>query len=243
MILYDSIIEKISEMTGKSKPAVYSYSSKKCWEESEEYELILQKEMAYELGGEGKPSANFTCVTTEEKYFDGDQVLVYGPDLKSIKKAVPYARITLLLTSDIENISKKKTNTEAVFRAIQSMDFVKYHVYPKGYMVRTSGMTNREQVRISKKAIKAGISFEKIGNTFIRHYKENKYVKNVKVIFITAEDARYDEITSSAKKVADITSSLSQILQGLPTECGSCGLREICDEVEGMKELHFGAKK
>lgn len=240
MILYDSIIEKIGGLTGKSKPVVCKYNEKKGWEETKEYELILQKEMAYELGGGGKPSANFTCVTTNPDFFNGDEILIYGPDLKAIKGDVPYARITLLLTEDFE--SKTKNNTEAVFRAIQSMDFVKYHVYPKGYMVRTSGMTNREQVRISKKAIKAGISFERIGNTFIRHYKENKNVKNVKVIFITAPDADYSEIASSAKKVTDITSSLSKILQGLPTECGSCGLREICDEVEGMKELHFGQK-
>ena len=26
----------------------------------------------------------------------------------------------------------------------------------------------------------------------------------------------------------------------MPTDCGSCSLKPICDEVEGMKELHFG---
>lgn len=24
------------------------------------------------------------------------------------------------------------------------------------------------------------------------------------------------------------------------TDCGSCSLQKICEEVEGMKELHFG---
>ncbi len=239
MILYDKLIEQIDEFTGKSEPKVYPYNGSKCWEESSEFELIFQKNMAYELGGDGQPSANFTCVTSDEKFFDGDQVLVYGQDLSSIKKAVPYARITLLLTNSINT----EDDSDAAFRAIQSMDFVKYHVYPKGYMVRTSGMTNREQVRISKQAVKAGISFEKIGNTFIRHYKENKNVKNVKIIFITAPDADYSAIVAGAKKAVDITGSFSKILEGLPTECGSCGLREICDEVEGMKELHFGQKK
>lgn len=38
----------------------------------------------------------------------------------------------------------------------------------------------------------------------------------------------------------DITMTLSKILEGMPTDCGACNLKPICDEVEGMKELHFG---
>ena len=37
--------------------------------------------------------------------------------------------------------------------------------------------------------------------------------------------------------------SLSKILEGMPTDCGSCNLKAICDEVEGMRELHFGKEK
>ena len=37
---------------------------------------------------------------------------------------------------DIE--SDDEDDTEQAFRAIQDMDFVKYHVFPKGYMIRTS---------------------------------------------------------------------------------------------------------
>jgi hypothetical protein len=29
----------------------------------------------------------------------------------------------------------------------------------------------------------------------------------------------------------------------MPTDCSACRLKPICDEVEGMKELHFGQKK
>ena len=37
--------------------------------------------------------------------------------------------------------------------------------------------------------------------------------------------------------------TLSKILEGMATDCHSCSLREICDEVEGLKELHFGKEK
>jgi hypothetical protein len=46
-----------------------------------------------------------------------------------------------------------------------------------------------------------------------------------------------------AKKVRDITKTLSKILEGMSTDCHTCNLKEICDEVEGLKELHFGKEK
>ena len=53
----------------------------------------------------------------------------------------------------------------------------------------------------------------------------------------------YKKLAADAKTVHDITLTLSKILEGMPTDCGSCDLKPICDEVEGMKELHFGQKK
>ena len=43
------------------------------------------------------------------------------------------------------------------------MEFVKYHVFPQGYMMRVSPENGREQVRVSKQALKRGISFRNIG--------------------------------------------------------------------------------
>ena len=37
-----------------------------------------------------------------------------------------------------------------------------------------------------------------------------------------------------------MTGTLTHIFEGLPTDCSVCALKDICDEVEGMKELHFG---
>lgn len=240
MRLYNPVIDRLPALFGAAKEKKYVYRSDNIWPETENYEMVLQRDMAYELGPDGRDAVCMTLVTTDPSYFDGDEVTVIGPDLQEIKKGAPYARIVLLKTGDIE--SDDEDDTEVAFRAIQGMDFVKYHVYPKGFMVRTSGLTNREQIRVSKKALKEGIDFEKIGNTFIRHYKENENVLAVKIIFITAADSDYAGMREEAKKASAITASLSKILKGMPTDCGVCGLKEICDEVEGLKELHFGRK-
>ena len=126
---------------------------------------------------------------------------------------------------------------------LQDIDFVKYHVFPEGYMVRTSAENNREQVRISKKAKQAGIRFERVGCDYIAQYKRDPNIRAVKLVFLTDPAVDYKKLAADAKTVHDITLTLSRILEGMPTDCNSCNLKPICDEVEGMKELHFGQNK
>lgn len=238
MELYNPIIRGVEELVGSSTPQKYPYDPTDAWEDTGAFELVMLRDAAFELGGSGKNAVNFTCVTTSPELVTQDEILVYGSDLSQLKGDSSYARIALLRVGDIE--SDDEEDTEQAFRAIQDMDFVKYHVFPRGYMIRTSSESSREQVRISRDALKNGMSFRRIGADFIRQYKRNPHILAVKLLFITAPDANYDGLAKSAKTVKDITMSLTKILEGMPTDCGSCNLKAICDEVEGMRELHFG---
>jgi CO dehydrogenase/acetyl-CoA synthase beta subunit len=201
----------------------------------------MMKEAAYELGGDNKPAVNYACVTSTDGFADRDEILVYGRDLREINGSVPFARIAVIKVKELSG--ENEEDTEPLFRAIQDIDFVKYHVYPKGYMIRSSSDSFREQVRVSREAVSRGISFEQVGNSYISQFKKNPDVKSVKVIFVTTDDADYAGMRADAKKTRDITKTLSKILEGMATDCHSCNLREICDEVEGLKELHFGKEK
>ena len=237
MDLFNPIINNTENQLGHAKLRQFDYDRSRIWEETASFELVMSRDSAFELGGSSFPCVNFTCVTSSPKLVEKDEILVCGPDLNELKADTPYARIVLLRVGDIES---DDDDTEHAFRAIQDMDFVKYHVFPKGFMIRTSSENHREQVRISKEALQKGISFERIGNTFISHYRQNSNILAVKMIFVTAPDADYAALQKTAAQVRDITMSLSKILEGMPTDCGSCQLKPICDEVEGMRELHFG---
>lgn len=241
MELFNHIINSVTASLGAVTPIKYAYDPHKAWNATKDFELVMTREGAFELGGAGLPAVSFSAVTTNPELIGNDEILVYGPDLSELKVDSSYARITLLRVGDIE--SDEDNNTEEAFRAIQNIDFVRYRVFPEGYMMRTSSENGREQVRVSKTALARGISFEKLGNLFISNYKQDPNVLNVREIFITDPNADYNLFTTDAKKVHDITMSLSQILKGLPADCGSCNLKDICDEVEGMKELHFGKKQ
>ena len=240
MELYNSIIEKVNGHLGSSAPKKYAYNPDKTWEDVGGNQLIMMKESAYELGGDNKPAVNYACISSDD-YVTEDEIWVYGKDLNEISGSVSFARIVLVKVDSLKGEGEE--DTEPLFRAIQDIDFVKYHVYPKGYMIRSSSDSFREQVRVSKDAVRKGISFERVGNSYIKEYKKNPNVLAVRVIFATVDDADYAEMRKDAKKVRDITKTLSKILEGMATDCHSCSLKEICDEVEGLKELHFGKEK
>ena len=240
MELYNSLINRVEKVLEPFTPRSYAYDEAGCWAETRDFELVMARETAYELGGSSLPALSFSCVTSGSALVDRDEVCVYGPDLSELNSDSAYARITLLRVGDIA--SDDENDTETAFRAIQNIDFVRYRVFPKGYMMRTSSESGREQVRISRSALKSGLDFQKLGNLFIKHYHQDPNVLNVRIVFVTLKNADYAELAKIGRTVHDVTMSLSQILKGLPQDCGSCNLKNICDEVEGMKELHFGKK-
>ena len=195
---------------------------------------MLQRDAAYELGALGKGSANYVLFTSSSELVDKDQVILYGPDMGQIKGDCDFARIVLLRVGLLDD------DDEAVYRTLKDIEFAKYHVYPEGYMVRMSPESSREQVRVSKKALGKGISFRSVGASYVAEYKKDANVLNATVIFITDPKADYAALQAAAKKASAVTGTLTHILEGLPTDCSICALKDICDEVEGMKELHFG---
>ena len=234
MELYNSLINDTRAQLEGLSAKVWNYAPADCWADTGASELVLQRDAAYEMGALGKGSANYVLFTSSPELVDKDQILLYGADLGEIKGEVDFARIVLLRVGLIDG------DDEAVYRTLKDIEFAKYHVYPEGYMVRMSPESYREQVRVSKQALKKGISFKNIGANYITAYKKDPNVLNATVIFVTAPDYDYGAMKKLAKKANDVTGTLTHILEGLPTDCSVCALKDICDEVEGMKELHFG---
>ena len=235
MDLFNSYINETLEQLGAPKQK-WAYSERDAWKDTGASELVMMKDAAYELGGSGKAAVNFTCVTDDHSLVTGDEILLYGPDLKDIKADSTFARIVFL---GVKEISKDE---QEAFNTIQNMEFVKYHVFPEGYMNRVSPESYREQVRVSKQAIRKGISFKSVGADYIKQYHTNPNIQSVKIIFVTDPSVDYAKFTETAKKVNEVTKTMNKILEGLPEDldCASCSFKPVCDEVEGLKELHFG---
>ena len=234
MELYNSLINDTRAQLEGLSAKVWDYSPADCWTDVGSSELVLQRDSAYEMGAMGKGSANYVLFTSSSELVNKDQVILYGPDMGQIKGDCDFARIVLLRVGVLDD------DDEAVYRTLKDIEFAKYHVYPEGYMVRMSPESSREQIRVSKKALAKGISFRSVGASYVAEYKKDANVLNATVIFITDPKADYASLQAAAKKASAVTGTLTHILEGLPTDCSICTLKDICDEVEGMKELHFG---
>ncbi len=224
MDFFNSLIERTNTVLKNFPQKVFKYQNNNAWEDMGYSQVIMQRDSAYELSGTG-----FNLVTTDPV---NDEIVVIGEDLNEIKSDRKFARVSLIQIENAEDQQK-------TYDLIRKIEYVKYHYFPDGYMIRTSSRSHKEAVRVSKEAIKKGINFEKTGALLINKYKENPSVKGVKVFFITDANVDFKELNTIAEKNNQITETLNHIMNNVKFDCDTCNLKPICDEVEGMKELHF----
>lgn len=226
MNFFDSLIENALSLIEKCEKQ--EYHSAVSWNDVGYSQVILQRDTAFELSGSG------FCLATD-KALDFKTVVV-GKDLDSIRSNQSFARIVIVSVDE-------KEDTQQTYDLIKKIEYVKYHFFPDGYMLRSSSSSFKESVRVSKKALKKGISFEKIGNLMLEKYKDIEGVKGAVIYFITDESVDFRKISALAEKNRTVTEALNQVMNNMQFDCASCNLKPICDEVEGMRELHFSKAK
>ena len=227
MNFFDPLIKQALEFTQGLAEVNYDYNADKAWKDAGTNQVILQKHSAFEISGTG-----FNLVTSSDVT---DGITVIGNELSDIKKDCKFTRVTILQIDEPEEQQK-------TYNLIRKIEYVKYHYFPDGYMIRTSSRSHQEAVRVSKDAVKKGISFQNVGNLLINKYKEIPEVKGVKVIFITSPEADHRAFEDMAHKSNSITETFNHIMNSVNFDCDTCNLKPVCDEVEGMRELHFKNK-
>lgn len=237
MKLYDEIISDILSYLEREKCVDLPIEDPlgRVWPDEGKSMMILQRDTAYELGGQGLPAVGSTILTTDCSLVPRDEITLVGNDLGEIEKDNSYARIALVrVKEDCIGTGNKLYNT------IQNIGYFRYHIYPRGFMLRVSSSLDRESVRIGKDALSDGLNFTAVGNVMLRAVKMHREVEAARIIFITARDADYGRLKNDQKRAREITSTIDHMLKDVNMDCGSCGLQEICDEVEGLREMHFG---
>lgn len=106
-------------------------------------------------------------------------------------------------------------------------------------MLRVSSSKRRESVRIGKEALKKGLNFAKTGSRMIAAFHSHPEVEAVEIHYVTANGFPYQELETLGWESERITGTLDHMMQNLTMDCGVCGLKQVCDEVEGLRELHF----
>lgn len=233
--IFDKDIQTLKQAFDGASVKTYAYDENKVLPTFEHSELILLKDCAFELGGSDLPCACATVVTDTLPL--KNQTIVVGKELKDIKKDCSYAKIVIL------NLKYSPEGEQEIFDLIKSLEYAKYKENVSGFMMRASALKHREQVRVSKTAIKNGLTFEKLGDTTIANYLSKDVVSAVTVIFVADSDVDFDKVSDFANRTAKILDAFNHILDNVLVDCAHCNLKQICDEVEGMREMHIKMAK
>lgn len=76
----------------------------------------------------------------------------------------------------------------------------------------------------------------------ISTFRGNAAVKVVHIYYVTSLEFDYKALETYAKEAESITKTIDHILKNAIMDCGTCSLQKVCDEVEGLRELHFREK-
>lgn len=249
MRLYDSVISEFRQML---EPYEMSCTARDVasdgfvWE-SREGQVLLKSEAVAELGGGNLPAVSgvlCTCLHAGAEQgadagaspttsagaplaVSGRKVMLYGPDLPALKGDVPYARVMLV------NIREEFAAEEyKLYNLFRSIEYIRYHVNPRGYMPRISTAQSREQVRVSGDAVRDGLDFFKVGRVYGDACLKHPAVESAETFFITLDGFDYRALQDLFDRAERITMSLEHSLNHLNMDCTTCNLRRVCDEAE-----------
>ncbi len=232
MILYDRQMEDLQDAIGALSPdscRSLSVNLPATWADEGRNQLIFGSELAYELGGGSLSAVGGVSVTERHDLVPQDEILLLGQDLPEITGDMPYARIAMIRVT--EGSVEDKTS---LYRFIRNLEYVRYHIYPQGYMMRISALKNKETVRVRKSDLTQGLSFEQVGNMFLEAYHKIPGVEAVKLVFSTSPDLDYARIQKNLEHSEQITQTLDHLVNKITMDCDACKLQDLCQEVEAL---------
>lgn len=220
-------------------------ASSSAWETLTQEELILPSDTAFELGGNGAAAVSGIFFTTnvtmvpETNVFAVDEVFT-ETEAFSMDSSINYAKFVFIRLKKDTVENKDAQQLYALFR---KLEYVRFHAFLNGFSIRISSSQHREVSRVAKSAVKNGISLAAIGQTFINAYLNIPEVEAVQVYMCAQEQKKDDsgafsQLEKFALKSEGITDSLNVIFQGLKMDCSTCGQKDLCDEIDGLKDLH-----
>lgn len=239
--LYNKEIVNTQSLFSQNAGSVPVAAPQNAWPVLKNEDLILKSDMSMDLGGGEAFGISGILFTTEEKLVSENKVIVSGPSLLELEQNQPaeinYARFVVirLKSEAIEN----KT-TQQLYAIFRKLDYVRYHIFPNGFALRISTVQHREAVRISKTAVENKISFERVGQAFVNAYMALPEVDAVQIYFMTSlkKSDVFKQLDLISKKSNEITESLNEIFNGLKMDCSVCAQKTLCDEIEGLRDLH-----
>ncbi len=190
--------------------------------------FMMEKDLAVELGGYPKESINLIVGTSDMDFEEG--VFIIGDANLNSSSHMSFGKVVFLQTEDVPD-DKLYDFTQETLLKDASLRF-------EDVMLRTSPAHYYTNLRISKKAMQNGFDFDKMASTIQVEFESISSVKKAQVVLIAGDSPLYKQLLPVAESVKEVTVALNHIFDGIDMDCGSCAWSDLCDEVEGLRELH-----
>ncbi len=232
MNVYDHVIKKTWDLLKNHDYQELKLNTEINWKCLTNNEFLMDRDIAFELGDRDKPCTVYNAQTSDASMISKDRILLFGKNLNEIDENTNFSRITLFNVDEVADANK-------AYIGIKRLEYERFKMIPEGYMILSSSLANKENIRVSKKAVEQGISFEIIGNLYLNHYKKLEGVNHVWVIFLVGDYPFMGDLVDLSKEVDEITNAYDHILKNVILDCEVCPLKPICEDVEALRELHF----
>ncbi len=229
MIIHDKYLNDV-QMKLEGKGRELQLLPKVPWKTQDKTDYLLDSETRVELGTTNIHSLSMSLFTQQQDI--EDKITVVGKDIQHLKGKVPYfAKIILIKIKEESDENQLYSNIKEISRSRFSLNL-------EGTMSRGTSIENRECIRVSKKACQKGFDFSILGSALIHKLKENKKVLNVHVYYLVDQKPLIETLRYIPKESNLITGAFNNVFGDMELDCASCVIKDVCDEVDGMREEH-----
>jgi len=229
-IFDEKVLQTVEILKGET---LKKLDESECWEVNTKNTFLMDKDTQIELGGYPKESVNL-IIPTSNLYgltdIPGGTYIIGDEASFQEEKHASFGKIVLLETEDIDE--------EKLYDFTQKILLSDSRIFLNDVMLRQSSTHYNLNLRIGKKAMENRFSLGRMANTVFDAFVKLEEVKSAIVILLYGDSELYKGLLDVAEKVKGVTLTLNHIFDGIDMDCGSCVMSPVCDEVEGLREMH-----
>jgi len=229
--LFIDTIAALRDFMGRLKPgATWDKNGSPVWPAGGPRNIVLKEDLGLELGSPEKESVSCLLWTEQLDLVNDGRITLVGPDFpESRGLSLPFGKVVL---AGVEGFHE-----DNAYDRHKDLDYLRYNLDLKGFMLRAVSQFMREWCRISTAALLDGFNARILGSSLMTLFSSQPYVKSVEVFYITSskEDViKLKEITSGAEK---IIGAMNKMASEMDFECDTCDYQSVCDEATELKAM------
>ena len=200
------------------------------WPPAGPRDIVLVPDLALELGHPDDASLCFTVWTKESDLVRDGFITLIGPDIPETGSGrLPLGKIVL--------VRMEHGGEDDVYERYRDMDFTRFSLSLKGYMLRAASRHMREWSRISRDAVSGGFSFRTLGSALIHAMKAVDGIIAAEVVFITQSSDDVMALKDTAVHADRLVQAMNKMAAEMVEDCGNCEYQDVCGDASEMKAL------